>query len=263
MSTDDRVEIGRLGVLAVDDHEINRDFIRAALTPCTARLALAGSGFEALQQCAGQHFDIVLMDLHMPDMDGETAWRKILEQAGGRLSTRVIALTADSRPEERERLRNGGFHGFLNKPVTPDLLVQTIQRVAAGNDSFSEIGEPGEAGEQRSLLLDDARALQASGTARRAAAMREALARELGRRFDELDQALADGRFEDAAELLHQWIGASGYAGAARLEQASAALEQSLRNERDSSPGTLYLNLFRTLASTRQAISSTPAPQSG
>jgi len=253
MDTDESIDIGMLGVLAVDDNEINRDFIRASLMPQAARLELAGSGFEAIRQCAERSFDIVLMDLHMPDMDGQTAWRKILEQAGDGLSTRVIALTADSRPEERERLRKCGFHGFINKPVAPDLLVQTIQRVAAGKDGFTEIED---SADQRSRLLDDARALQASGNARRAAEMREALAQELGHRCHELDQALAAGRFEEAAELLHQWAGASGYAGATRLEQASAALEQSLRRDLDSSPGTLYLNLLRTLESTRQAISS-------
>lgn len=244
-------EIGTLSVLAVDDHEINRDFIRAALAPAAAHLQLAGSGFEAVQCCAKRRFDVVLMDLHMPDMDGASAWHRIREQADGRLSTRVIALTADSRPEERDRLRAAGFHGFLNKPVAPDLLVRTIQRVAAGSDGFAEIQDPAD---QRALLLDEARAQRASGNARRAGQMREALAQELEQRLDELDQALAEGRFEEAAELLHQWAGASGYAGATRLEQASAALEQSLRNALDSSPGTLYLNLVRTLEGTRQSI---------
>jgi len=259
MNEDAKGEIGELAVLAVDDHEINRDFIRAALAPAAAHLELAGSGVEAMQRCAGRRFDIVLMDLHMPDMDGVSAWNRIREQADDRLETRVIALTADSRPEERERLRDAGFHGFLNKPVNPDTLVHTIQRVAAGQDGFTVIMDPNE---QRSLLLDDGRSRQASGNARRAAQMREALAQELEQRFDELDRALAAGRLEEAAELLHQWAGASGYAGATRLEQASAALEQSLRSDLDSSPGTLYLNLCRTLESTRQAIASAPARQS-
>ena len=252
-ASDKFIEIGQLAVLAVDDHEINRDFIRAALAPAAAHLELAGSGFEAMQRCARRHFDIVLMDLHMPDMDGASAWNGICDQAGEGFLTRVIALTADSRPEERERLRQAGFHGFLNKPVSPDALVQTIQLVAAGQDGFTEVVD---STEQRSLLLDDGRARQASGNAQRAAQMREALAEELEQRFNELDQALAAGRLDEAAELLHQWSGASGYAGATRLEKASASLEQSLRSGLDSSPGTLYLNLLRTLESTRQAISS-------
>jgi len=244
-------EIGKLAVLAVDDHETNRDFIRAALASAVGHLELAGSGFEAMRRCGERRFDIVLMDLHMPDMDGVSSWNRICEQAGDGQAPRVIALTADSRPEERDRLRQAGFHGFLNKPVAPDMLLRTIQRVASGQDGFCEVEDPGD---QPALLLDDRRAQRASGSARRAGQMRVALARELQDRADELDQHMAAGRFESAAEMLHQWAGASGYSGATRLEQASVALEQSLRSALDSSPGILYLTVMRTLQSTRQAI---------
>jgi len=253
MGNGQRVDIGDLAVLAVDDHEINRDFIRAALKPKTALVELAGSGFEAVERCLEKRFDIVLMDLHMPDMDGLSAWQRIRSQTGDKSPARVIALTADCRSEERERLRNAGFHGFLNKPVGHDLLVRTIARVAMGHDGFTEIQEPAE---QPALLLDDARAERISGSTSRARQMRESLATEIGERAAELDQALAAGRVDQAAELLHQWSGASGYAGATRLEQASALLEQSLRNDLDSSPGTLYLHLLRTLEATRQSINA-------
>lgn len=253
MNDDFHKEIEHLTVLAVDDHEINRDFIQAALAPAVASLELAASGFEAVERCGARHFDILLMDLHMPDMDGLTAWERIRGQAGGSLSTRVIALTADSRPEERERLRNAGFHGFLSKPVAPGLLLLTIRRVAAGRDGFTEIQNPAE---RRALLLDDARAARACGSPRRARQMRAALAAEIDEHFESLDRAITGGRFQAAAEHLHQWTGACGYSGATRLEQACASLEASLRGKLDSSPGSLYLNLIRTIESTRQSIRS-------
>lgn len=245
--------MGDLSVLAVDDHEINRDFIRAALGPKVAVLELAGSGFEAMEKCRARQFDIVLMDLHMPDMDGLSAWQRIQAGGDGESTTKVIALTADSRAEERERLRNAGFHGFLNKPVAPELLIRTMLRVAAGRDGFTEIRDPAE---QRALLLDDGRAARVSGSPKRARQMRAALANEIDEQRDLLDRALAERRLAEAAGKLHQWAGASGYAGATRLEQASAMLEQSLGRDLDSSPGTLYLNFLRTLESTRQAIAA-------
>jgi len=244
-------EIERLSVLAVDDHQINRDFIQAALAPAVASLELAGSGFEAIERCRESAFDIVLMDLHMPDMDGLSAWERIRDEAVDGLSTRVIALTADSRPEERERLRNAGFHGFLSKPVAPGLLLLTIRRVAAGRDGFTEIQNPAE---RRALLLDDARAARACGSPSRARQMQTALVTEIDDSLQALDDAISTGRFEEAAERLHQWAGASGYSGATRLEQACASLEASLRRDLDSSPGNLYLNLLRTIESTRQSI---------
>lgn len=251
MSDDGSREIERLTVLAVDDHQINRDFIQAALASEVASLELAGSGFEAIERCRENAFDVVLMDLHMPDMDGLSAWEGIRDQAVGELSTRVIALTADSRPEERERLRNAGFHGFLSKPVAPGLLLLTIRRVAAGRDGFTEIQNPAE---RRALLLDDARAARACGSPRRARQMQTALMAEIDDNFRALDDAISNRRFGEAADRLHQWAGASGYSGATRLEQACASLEASLRRHLDSSPGNLYLNLLRTVESTRQSI---------
>lgn len=257
MSDEGNREIESLAVLAVDDHEINRDFIQAALAPAVACLELAGSGVEAIERCRLRRFDVVLMDLHMPGMDGLSAWDRIRAQAASELSTpRVIALTADSRPEERERLRNAGFHGFLNKPVAPSLLLQTIRRVAAGRDGFTEIQDPAE---RRGLLLDDARAARACGNPGRARQMRTALAAEIDDHFESLDSAISSGRFEQAADRLHQWAGASGYSGATRLEQACASLEGSLRRDLDSSPGSLYLNLLRTVESTLQAIRAAEA----
>lgn len=251
MSDQGSREIEGLAILAVDDHEINREFIQAALAPAVGSLALAGSGFEAIERCRERQFDVVLMDLHMPDMDGLSAWERIRDLETGGSSTRVIALTADSRPEERERLRNAGFHGFLSKPVAPGLLLQTIRRVVAGRDGFTEIHDPAE---RRALLLDDGRAARACGSPERARQMRAALATEIDDHWPSLDSAIASGRFEDAAQQLHQWAGASGYSGATRLEQACAALEASLRRDLDSSPGSLYLNLLRTVESTRQSI---------
>jgi len=253
MNTGSKVEIGALKILAVDDHETNREFIRAALAPRVALLELAGSGFEAMEKCRSGRFDIVLMDLHMPDMDGLVAWAQICRQAGDEASGKVIALTADSRAAERERVRAAGFHGFLDKPVARDLLLETISRVAAGLDGFTEIRNPAD---ERVLLLDDARAARVSGSPKRAREMRRALASDIDDRADRLDYAIACGRFIDAAELLHQWAGAAGYAGATRLEQASASLENALREDPTHFAGGLYLNLIRTLMATRQSISA-------
>ncbi|MDT8408173.1 MAG: response regulator [Wenzhouxiangellaceae bacterium] len=245
------IELDTLDVLAVDDHSINREFIRAAIAPKVASLVLAKSGHEALDRSKGRHFDLVLMDLHMPDMDGISTWKALRESPVGGSAARVIALTADSRIEERERLRDAGFHGFLGKPVSVDLLLSTMSRVANGMDGFND---PDIDRSSRAMLLDDARAIKVNGNLERAVELRRALAAELRARLPELHQLIAEGRLESAEELIHQWAGLTGYAGATRLERACRDLEHCLQSELDSSPGMLYLELTRTLESTCQAI---------
>lgn len=244
-------ELDTLNVLSVDDHEINCEFIQAALNPLVASLSVARNGHQAIRMCLQHRFDLILMDLHMPDMDGISTWEHIAHRLEPIDLPRVIALTAEKRPEERERLRSAGFHGYLYKPVSIELLTQTMLRVANGHSGFSHLDD---AAESRKRLLDDKRALAANGKPERVVQMRSALADDLVERLPILDQFMAEGQYRQASELLHQWAGGAGYAGACRLQNACMALETSLRSDFDSSPGTLYLEVIRRVECTVQSI---------
>ncbi|MCA1779600.1 MAG: response regulator [Xanthomonadaceae bacterium] len=245
------IALDSLRLLAVDDHSINREFIRAALTSKVALLKLAGSGHEAIRHARGQSFDLILMDLHMPDMDGVEAWRLLREHTQQTPMPRIIALTADGREQERERLRAAGFNGFLNKPVSADQLEAAIRRVANGLDAFTEV-EPDRSG--RNVLLDDERAAAVTGSHQRARQMQAELAAEFDSRLPLLNRHLGRGEFGPATEILHQWSGAAGFAGASRLGQICRDFEHCLRTDLDSSPGMLYLDFLRSLECTLQAI---------
>lgn len=244
-------ELDTLSVLAVDDHEINCEFIQAALNPLVASLTVARNGHQAVRECLRRRFDLVLMDLHMPDMDGISTWEHIVHRLEPDKLPYVIALTAENRPEERLRLKNAGFHGYLYKPVSIELLTNTMLRVANGQSGYSHLDDNDA---ERNRLLDDARALAANGKAELVIQMRKALAEDLLERLPVLDQLIAESQYQQAAELLHQWAGGAGYAGASRLQNACLALETSLRNDLDSSPGTLYLEVVRRLDCTVQSI---------
>lgn len=245
------VDLENLDVLAVDDHSINREFIRVALESTVASLTLASGGHEAIAHAATRQFDLVLMDLHMPDMDGMETWQGLREHNLANGGPRVIALTADSRPEERERLRDAGFHGFLNKPVSVEQLLSAMSRVINGMDAFDPVETERS---PRVMLLDDARASRVNGSLARASELRHALADELLSTMPRFHHLMATGQLDQAEQLLHQWAGATGYAGATRLERACRDFEHCLQNDLDSSPGMLYLELVRTIDSTCQAI---------
>jgi len=250
--------LDQTAVLAVDDHDVNRDFLRLALASKVGRLDFATSGQEAIDRCRERHYDLVLMDLHMPDMDGIEAWRRITMQVDEQIPGRMlaVALTADSRPEVRERVRAAGFRGFLLKPVELPRLLDLLPRLIGGGPDFVDAESAGPS----SRLIDPARARRASGSAENARAMQRALIDDLRARRAPLDRMLASGRFDDAAQLLHQWKGASGYAGAGRLETACARLEHLLGGDPESSPGSQYLALLRTLDGTCEAVETADQP---
>jgi len=115
-----------LRLLLVDDNAINRSVARLLLAPTGVIITEATNGQEALDRLAEQNFDLVLLDVHMPVMDGTEAIKHI--RAAWR-DLPVIALTADAMSGDRERLLSIGMTGYASKPIEQAALVQEIHRV--------------------------------------------------------------------------------------------------------------------------------------
>ena len=113
-----------LRVLVVDDNSTNREVARALLEAIGASVSTASSGAEGLARLEDADFDVVLMDIHMPEMNGIETLAAI--RAAGRQALPVVALTADAMTGERERLLALGFNGYLSKPLEPSALVRAL-----------------------------------------------------------------------------------------------------------------------------------------
>ncbi len=116
-------------MLLVDDHPINRQVASLFLRPFNMRIVEAVNGAEAIAALEREAFDIVLLDMHMPVMDGPTTIAKIraCRPALGQRST-VIALTADAMSGDRERYLAMGMDGYLSKPLAERELLSEIAR---------------------------------------------------------------------------------------------------------------------------------------
>jgi len=123
------LELPPLRVLVADDNPINQAVARALLEAAGAAVEAAANGAEALERLRVEPFDLVLMDLHMPVMDGIEAVGRIRGGEAGPSSTPVIALTADGVPGEEARLKSLGFDALQPKPVQPAELFAAIDRV--------------------------------------------------------------------------------------------------------------------------------------
>ncbi len=121
-------ESGGLNVLVAEDEEISRLFASTMLARLGHRATTVASGREAVEAMRQCSFDLVLMDIQMPVMDGVQATRMIreMEEAEGRAHTPVIACTAYAMPGDRERFLALGLDGYLTKPVQLEDLRQTL-----------------------------------------------------------------------------------------------------------------------------------------
>lgn len=121
----------RLDILVVDDNETNRKLMELLLGGLGHQVTMAADGAEAVRAARKRNFDLILMDLHMPRMDGFEATRAIraLEAAVSRAP--IVALTADSRADVARHIRDAGMTGLLTKPVNSEQLKTALLRVDA------------------------------------------------------------------------------------------------------------------------------------
>lgn len=118
----------RMRVLAVDDHEINRRTLSLVLQPLDVDLALAVDGHEALKRLADQAFDVVLMDVNMPGIDGNETTRRLRASDGINAATPVIGFSAGTEADQIAACHAAGMTDWLAKPLEPRRLYEALER---------------------------------------------------------------------------------------------------------------------------------------
>jgi CheY-like chemotaxis protein len=125
-----------LSILLAEDNMVNQKVAQLILDRLGYRADVAASGGEVLDALARRAYDVVLMDVHMPEMDGIEATRRILAGEVPPPLPYIIAMTAAAMQEDRERCRAAGMHDFISKPVQIEELKAALLRaqgtVAAG-----------------------------------------------------------------------------------------------------------------------------------
>ncbi|HBQ6491718.1 hybrid sensor histidine kinase/response regulator [Klebsiella pneumoniae] len=138
-----------LHILLAEDNLVNQKVARRLLEQLGHRCEVVSNGREALERWRAACWDLLLIDLQMPEMDGETAIRLLREEtpALGRQHQPTIAMTAHAMQGDRERCLAMGFDGYIAKPVSLEALREAIARVGAAEDSGleEEKGLPDEA----------------------------------------------------------------------------------------------------------------------
>jgi PAS domain S-box-containing protein len=218
-----------LRLLVAEDHPVNQRVIMRLVQHLGHRVDLVTSGMEAVQAVAEREYDVVLMDIQMPGLDGVEAARRIVAARGTSALPRIIAMTANAMPGDRERYVAAGMDGYLAKPVELDALASTLTQVhrlvsdtdaALRADSVLDLAR-----------LEHLRALQDDA--------QPTLVREL------IDQFIAEAsmqvqRIADAAQLgdaallrgiAHRFLSATQNIGAHRLSRLCEELERLARAE--------------------------------
>jgi CheY-like chemotaxis protein len=116
-------------VLVAEDNPVNWRLLEVQLARLGASAQLAEDGARAVELVATQHFDCVLMDCQMPDVDGFEATRRIRALGAESARVPIVALTANALTGDRERCLSAGMDGYLAKPVRREELAEMLARL--------------------------------------------------------------------------------------------------------------------------------------
>lgn len=117
----------KLRILVADDHEVNQRVLAAILSAFGHSAVIVGGGRAAVDAASEGGFDLILMDLEMPDLDGLAATQKIRDLPGGAGAVPIVALTAHAFEDHYERCRQAGMDNVLTKPVNHEALHTLLQ----------------------------------------------------------------------------------------------------------------------------------------
>ncbi len=118
-----------LRILVAEDNVVNQKLALRILQQMGYRADLASNGIEAIESIERQTYDVVLMDVQMPEMDGLEASRQITGKWSADARPRIIAMTANAMQGDREMCLTAGMDDYITKPIRVDQLVEALHHV--------------------------------------------------------------------------------------------------------------------------------------
>ena len=240
----------KLQVLVVDDDEMNRRMMQLILTREDHDVKLASNGFEACEIAKVQHFDIILMDLQMPEIDGIETSRRIRALGTGSNQAYIVALTASYLPEKGQELFDAGIDNYIAKPFDVEHLRQMLRH---GLDS-RRVSPPTVVENFESNMNNKWKSFNPTVGVKQVGGdetmFRELLSDfvdELPQKIDHMDKYLAERDMEDLSRGAHNLKGVSSNLGLLQLSQYAGSLENRA-SEGYTESVTLDLEVLKTKA---------------
>ena len=220
-------------VLLVEDDATNRMVSQALLRKFNCEVDIAESGQEAIKAVESHRYDLVLMDCHMPGLDGFEATRRIRESTDAR-EVPIIGLTANATNEDHHRCREAGMNDSINKPIRIEILRLALERWIGGRTSIpADSLHDSDRNTPLSLDLDIVRQLVSVGEEDDGFVQEVMVAyvSQLKESLQKLQGSLEAGDMEEVRYTAHSLKGASKQIGAIRVGELLGAIERQTGRE--------------------------------
>ena len=217
-----------LRLLLAEDNAVNQKLALQMLRKLGYRADVAGNGLEVLEALERQPYDVVLMDVQMPEMDGLEATRRIRERgrAGNHPQPRIVAMTANAMQGDREECLAAGMDDYISKPIQVKELQAALERWGQRQPLEPEAASPAEPAAIDWAILNELRALQAEGEPDFAQEMIGLYLENAPQLLAAIKQAIAESNPTQLQRSAHTLKGSSASLGAQRVSTASFELEK-------------------------------------
>lgn len=209
----DKAPLPRCRVLLVEDNAISMQVARGMLDGLGQSVQCAGTGVEALARAQAERFDMILMDMRMPQMDGLTATGAIRASHGPNRATPIVVLSANVLPEARETCLAAGVSGFLGKPLRREEMAQVIRKLCKAKPRAALDAQQSQERPIPAQSVTDA--------------LHDRFKTEMSALFDDL--ATEGTALSEIAERCHQCAGSAGVFGHETLALALLEAENQAR----------------------------------
>lgn len=247
-------------VLVVDDGEENRELIKVVLSEVGIQIETADNGQRALDAADGQVFDVILMDVQMPVMDGYQAAKLMRER---NLGMPIVAMTADAMSGAEQKCLDAGFSDYMAKPVDIDLLIEWLAD-ALGAELQPEIemkASQAETASAKGYKEESTEKIYSSlpVTNAKYRIIIEKFVERLGDQMEVINSAWQQRDYDELRRLGHWLKGSSGSIGFSQFVEPAKEFEQSAIEEDDASIECLLIELQSIYS--RVAVEPEPEPE--
>ncbi|MEW6363579.1 MAG: response regulator [Acidobacteriota bacterium] len=223
-------------VLLADDSPVIQKVARTFLDRLGCTVDAVGNGMEVVERVRSAAYDVILMDLSMPGMDGFETAREIRRVEGSDRQTPVVAMTAHAMRGDRERYLSAGMDDYLGKPFRlADIRAVVEKHCRLRSDGAVEAEAapaPADRGTEgrTGVTLDQTYVVEiAGGNTEAIRRLLDAFLEELAKQIERLSQTIAGGDLENACTYAHRLRGSAAQLGAGALAQAAGRIEDAAR----------------------------------
>ncbi len=263
LQASDAVQLPPLRILVADDVVQNVELLNIALSQDGHQVVIARDGLQAVQAFTADEFDVVLMDVQMPHVDGLEATRRIRahEQAQGLLATPIIALTASVQEQDKRAAQEVGMDGFVSKPLDLRLLMSEIANVVehGPHSRHTALADAAGTPTQGALTtIDWVQGVALWGNTKALAVAIQRFVEDNNTVVQQIEAQLQDENGPAAMQQVHRLRGTSGNLALRAFHHLTLQMEGALVAQRIYHARALLTPLQEALAEVAQALKTLP-----